>query len=124
MADWINYLASAPPARNLNALSTYYRPPSLQDVVAVAAYGDARQNARIRKKLQEIRMRDEIARQRASLGRGGSFLPGPPVVRSPQPAHFQPPWLAAPPAHRPSSPDKIERSPGRRRKGSEGRDLR
>jgi len=110
MADGKNYLTPAPPAVNMNVLSAYYRPPSLRDVVAVAAYEDARQNARIRKKLQAIRLRDEIARQRPSRAHGK--LPS----RNP----FRPPWLTAPPLNAAVGPDKIERSAGRRtRKGSD-----
>ena len=114
MADWKNSLTPAPPARNMNVLSAYYRPPSLQDVVAVAAYGDARQNAKIRKKLQEIRLQDEIARRRPSWANGKLSLPNPPGPASPQPVRIRPPWLTAPPAEGTSASDKIERSAGRR----------
>ncbi len=108
MAEWKNCLTPAPRASNINALSVYYRPPSLQDVVAVAAYGDARQNARIRKKLQEMRVRDEIAKGGPPRWSGKSLPLNPP---------------AAPTERRvdhllvrvvPEVLDRIERSPGRR----------
>ncbi len=108
MADWKNYLTPAAAAPNINALSVYYRPPSLQDVVAVAAYGDARQNARIRKKLQEMRLRDEIAKRRPSWGSAKSLPPNPP-----RPTPFRPPWLTAPPTEAAAS-ERIERDAGRR----------
>jgi hypothetical protein len=115
MADWKNYLTPAPPVGNMNVLSAYYRPPSLQDVVAVAAYGDARQNARIRKKLQEIRLRDELARRRPSWAHGKLLLSSSPGSAGPQPAHIRPPRLTAPLPGGASASDKIERSAGRKR---------
>ncbi len=107
MADWMNYLTPPPSARNVNALSVSYRPPSLRDVVAVAAYGDARQDARIWKRLQEIRVRDAIGMRRPPL------MANPPVARAPLRAAFRPPWLGAP-LRQPRAPDRIERSAGRR----------
>ena len=114
MADWKNYLTPAPPAVNMNVLSAYYRPASLRDVVAVAAYGDARQNARVMKKLQEIRLRDEIARRRPSLAHGKPPSPNPFRPAGPQPVRSRPPWLTTPPFDAAADPDKIERSAGRR----------
>jgi hypothetical protein len=122
MADWMNYLTPAPRAPNINALSVYYRPPSLRDVVAVAAYGDARQNARIRKKLQEIRIRDEIAKRHPFRAHGQFPIPGNGTGLNPV---RQSPVQPAAPGERkvdhllvrvdPGILDRIERSAGRRK---------
>jgi hypothetical protein len=111
----MNYLTPAAPAPNINALSLYYRPPSLQDVVAVAAYGDARQNARIRKKLQEMRIRDEIAKRRPSWGSGKSILPNPPAAPMERRADHLLVLVD------PGVLDKIERSTGRRKAVESGK---
>ncbi len=117
MADWKNYLTPAPPAANMNVLSAYYRPPSLRDVVAVAAYGDARQNARIRKRLQEIRLRDGIARWRPSLVHHKLPSLRPLRPNGVLPAAIRPPRLTAPAPDAAAGLDKIERSAGRRTRG-------
>ena len=133
MADRTNYLMPAPPARNLNALSSSWRAPSLQDVVAVAAYGDARQNARIREKIREMRLQDEMARRQGAAPRRN--LPNPPW-RGPTPATSSAPIRRG---RRPPRevtldrvtasatfppPDKIERSAGRRKPRGKTMNLR
>ncbi len=77
MADRTNYLMPEGPARNVNALSASWCGPSLQDVIAAAAYGDARQNATIRKKIDEMRLQDAMARLRRTA-RGRTLRPESP----------------------------------------------
>jgi hypothetical protein len=125
MADRRNYLAPAPPAWNVNALSAGWRAPSLQDVLAVAAYGDARQNAKIREKIREMRLEDEMTRLRgaAPLPTLPNYPRRGPAPRVANPAASRPAWMrprevrldrvAASAAFPP--PDKIERSQGRRK---------